>query len=151
MESIKIRSRMKHFKLVARITRVSASGIWGEADFNRMPVFGGLEALAQLAAMHVRFCLQFERHAFLLKVNRGPWPAQDALTGCYRLWADLGSQSSNAFAYRVQAEGPPGVMLNADLLIGTIPYDGEFKEKILKPHYRGLFEELQLDGRKVEG
>jgi len=142
---------MKRFKLVARITRVSAAGIWGETDFNRMPVFGGLEALAQLAAMHVRYCLQFDRHAFLLKVNRGQWPAQDPLTGRYRLWAGLGSQSSSAFAYRVQAEGSPGVMLNADLLIGTKPYNGEFKEEILKPHYRGLFEKLQLDGRKVKG
>ncbi len=151
MESLKIRSRMKHFKLVSRITRFSARVICGEADFDHLPVFGGLEALAQVAALHVRCCLQFERHAFLLKVDGGFWPAQDALTGCYRLRADLGSRSSNAFAYRVQAEGPPGVMLTADLLIGTKPYDGLFKEEILKPHYRALFEALQLDGRKVGG
>jgi len=145
MESLKIRSRMKHFKLVARITHVSAVRVCGEAEFNRMPVFGGLEALAQLAAMHVRYCLQFERHAFLLKINRGQWPTQDALTGCYRLQADLDSQSSDTFAYRVQAEGPPGAKLNADLLIGTKPYDGKFKEEILRTHYKELFLKLQSD------
>ncbi len=145
MASIEIQSRLKHFRLVARITHICAAGIRGEADFDCMPVFGGLEAMAQLAATHVRLGLQFERHAFLLKVNRGRWPTQDAITGCYRLSADLCSQSSNAFAYRVKAEGPAGLTLKADLVIGTKPYDGEFKEEILKVHYRELFRKLQLD------
>ena len=52
---------------------------------------------------------------------------------------------SNAFAYQVKAEGPAGLILNADVLIGTKPYDGDFKEDILKAHYRELFRKLLLD------
>jgi hypothetical protein len=145
MASIKINSRLKHFKLVARVTQVSGAGICGEADFDRMPVFGGLEAMAQLAALHVRYCQKFERHAFLLKINRGQLPVQKALTGCYRLSAHLRSKSSDTFAYGVKAVCPAGVMFNAELLIGTKPYGSEFKEEILKAHYKALFRELQMD------
>jgi len=135
---------LKHFKLVARIIDVSAAGIRGEADFECMPMYGCLEAMAQLAALHVRYCLDFERHAFLLKVNHGRWPVRDALEGSYRLSADLYSQSSNAFAYQVKVQGSVDAIWIADLLIGTKSYDGEFREDVLKAHYKEIFRKLQL-------
>jgi hypothetical protein len=148
MVCMTIHSRLKHFKLVDRITQVSAEGILGEADFDGMPAFGGLEAMAQLAALHVRHNFDFERHAFLLKVNHGRWPARDDLQGHFHLSADLYSQSSNAFAYHVKAQGPGEGDLCADLLIGTKPYDGEFKEYMLKAYYRRIFRKLRADGEK---
>ncbi len=144
MASIEIHSRLKHFKLLARITHVSAAGICGETDFECMPMYGCLEAMAQLAALHVRYCLDFERHAFLLKVNYGRWPAREALEGRCRLSADRYSQSSNAFAYQVKVQGSADTILSADLLIGTKSYDGEFKEDVLKAHYKEIFGKLQL-------
>jgi hypothetical protein len=99
--------------------------------------------MAQLAALHVRHCADFRCHAFLLKVGRCQWPELDVLQGRYRLTAACISQSSHAFAYRVKALGPGGAGQVADLLIGTLPYDDEFREGILQAHYRDLFNRLQ--------
>jgi hypothetical protein len=146
MAAIRITSRLRHFSLLARITRITADGIGAIADLNGMPDYCGLEAMAQLAALHVRHCIDFQRHVFLLKVNRGRWRLQDKLQGCYRLSAERYSQSSHAFAYRVKGQGPGDGMLTADLLIGTRPYDHEFREDILKMHYKNIFSRLQRDG-----
>ena len=129
--------------LVSCIDQVSADGILGAAEFDSMPTFSGLEAMAQIAALHVRHCLDFARHAFLLKINSGQWPAQRVLHGCCRLSADLYSRSSSTFAYQTKVRSPAGMVLNADLLIGTIPFDGNFREELLKAHYRKLFTRLR--------
>lgn len=143
MEALKIHSRLRHFRLLTRITRVWAEGIDAIADLHGKPVFCGLEAMAQSAALHVRHCIRFQRHAFLLKVNRGAWLLQDALQGSYRLTAERYSRSSHGFAYRVRARGPGDGVLDADLLIGTRPYDHQFRQDILEAHYRNLFHRLQ--------
>ena len=146
MEAIRIHSRLCHFRLLTRITRVSAEGVGAIADLHRKPVFCGLEAMAQLAALHVRHSIRFRSHAFLLKVNRGQWPVQDVLQGCYRLSAQRCGQSSHGFAYRVSGRGPEGGRLDADLLIGTRPYDRQFRQDILEAHYRNLFDRLREAG-----
>lgn len=129
--------------LLQRITQVNASGLLAEANLEAMPSFAGLECMAQLAALHVRYCLDFNRHAFLLKVGRTVWPLEEKLTGCYHLTAERGSQSSDTFAYQVKAQHPTGGMLGADLLIGSKPYDDQFQEQHLKDHYRELFARLR--------
>lgn len=146
MEAIKIRSRMRHFNLLTRITRVSSQGLSAIADLHRMPVYCGMEAMAQLAALDVRHRIDFQRHAFLLKVSRGRWPVRDMLQGPYRLVAERSGQSSQGFAYRVWAQGTEEGALECDLLIGTRPYDFQFREDILTAHYRNLFNRLKLDG-----
>ena len=132
--------------LLQRINRVSASGLRGEAEFKVMPGFTGLECMAQLATLHVRYCLDFDRHAFLLKVGRTIWPLEEYLSGHYHLTAERDSQSSHTFAYRVKAQNPTGGMLAADLLIGSKPYDDQFQEQYLKVHYRELFKGLRRQG-----
>jgi hypothetical protein len=144
MAAIRIHSRLRHFNLLTRLTRVATAGMDAIADFQGEPIYCGLEAMAQLAALHVRHSTQFQRHAFLLKVHRCRWLALGALQGRYRLSAERHSQSSNAFDYRVNALGPAGMQLDADLLIGTRPYDDEFQEDILQAHYRDVFNGLHL-------
>jgi hypothetical protein len=146
MAAIRIHSRLRHFNLLTRITWVSAEGMGAIADLHRKPVFCCLEAMAQSAALHVRHCIHFRGHAFLLKVTRGRWPFGDALQGCFRVTAERYSQSSHGFAYRVRAHGPGQRVLDADLLIGTRPYDHQFREDILEAHYRNLFDRLRGDG-----
>lgn len=145
MATIKIHSRLKHFTLVARIEYVSGSHIGGEVRFKQMPPFGVLEAMAQLAALHVRHRLKLERHAFLLKVNHSLWPAQDMVEGNFAIWADLYSQSSNSFAYQVHARGAGGVTFFSDLLIGTKTYDNQYRKDALQAHYKKIFGKLQVD------
>ena len=144
MACLKIHSRLSHFRLVTCISQVTELHIRAEADFNSMPVYGGLEAMAQLATLHVRHWLDFRRHAFLLKVNHGSWPAQEKLDGCFRLTAEHYSHSRDAHAYRVAAQGEGDLRLDADLLIGTKAYDEEFQAEILAAHYRKMFEELRM-------
>jgi hypothetical protein len=146
MEAIRISSRMQHFNLLTRITRVSSQGLSAIADLHRMPVYCGLEAMAQLAALDVRRRIDFHRHAFLLKVSRGRWPVRDMLEGRYRFVAERSGQSSQGFAYRVRAQGTEDGPLEGDLLIGTRPYDLQFREDILTAHYRNLFNRLKRDG-----
>jgi hypothetical protein len=145
MAPIRIHSRLQHFSLLTRITRVSSEAIGATADFHRLPAFCGLEVMAQLAALHVRHCTFFQRHAFLLKVHRYRWRPQKALSGCYTLSAEQDSKSSDAFVYRVWALGPEDARLDADLLIGTQAYTDEFREDILQAHYRNVFYRLQHD------
>jgi hypothetical protein len=113
-----------------------------ETAFAQWPVYAGLEAMAQLAALHVRYSLAFERHAFLLKVDRCDLPPLETLDGSFRLTAERLGQSSRSFAYGVTALGPDDLALQAQLLIGTLDYNGWFKKERLKQHYRNLFKAL---------
>ena len=149
MACLTIHSQLNDFKLVAGIAQVFELHLTGEAVFDCMPVYSGLEAMAQLAALHVRHGLEFRRHAFLLKVGHSVWPAQERLDGYFQLRAERYGSSSNAFAYQATARGPEGLHLQADLLIGTKAYDHEFQEKILAAHYRRIFEELRMAQGKV--
>jgi hypothetical protein len=133
---------MAHFRLIKRISKVSPKGIHGEVEFNRTPLFAGLEAMAQFAALHVRQLLQFERHAFLLKVHHCRMPVLDHLDGCFEMAADLCSRSSNAFHYKIVAHGPHGIDFKSELLIGTQDYDDHFPEDILKAHYQRVWTDL---------
>lgn len=143
METLNIHSHMAQFRLVERISKVSSEGIWGEASFNQTPIYAGLEAMAQLAALDVRQRFRFERHAFLLKVQHCRMPAMDVLEGDFRIKAELCSQSSMAFHYNIVAQGPCGVSLKSELLIGTQAYDEHFPEDILKPHYQRVWTQLK--------
>lgn len=143
METLTIHSRMAHFRLIARITQISSKGIRAEANFDQAPVYAGLEAMAQLAALHVRQLIQFERHAFLLKIHHCRMPAVNVLAGRAGIEAGLRSQSSDAFIYDVVVRGLHGADFNSALLIGTRDYDDRFQKDILKAHYQALCEELK--------
>jgi len=142
MATITIRSQLDGFKLVERVTNILPKAIEGESRFAQTPSYAGLEAMAQLAALHVRYAHNFERHAFLLKITHCHFPQAEHLDGCYMISAQMRSQSSDTYAYQVKARGPQKTDLNADLLIGTKAFDDHFRIEILQAHYRELFDEL---------
>jgi hypothetical protein len=142
MARLIITSRMRGFQLIRRITDVSDRHMRADATIAQWPLYTGLEVMAQLAALHVRCSLSFERHAFLLKVERCDLPPLETLNGRFRLTAERLGQSSQSFAYGVTALGPDDLALEARLLIGTLDYDGRFKKERLKQHYRNLFKAL---------
>jgi hypothetical protein len=135
---------MAGFQLIRRVTDVSDRRIQADAAFAQWPVYTGLEAMAQLAALHVRYSLDFERHAFLLKVERCDLPTLETLAGDFSLTAERTSQSSQSFIYGVIAQGPGDLTMQAQLLVGTLDYDERFKKDRLKRYYRKLFEALRL-------
>jgi hypothetical protein len=144
METLTIHSHMAHYRLVKWISKVSDNCIRGETDFVRTPLFAGLEAMAQFAALHVRQHLQFDRHAFLLKVHHFRMPAIDHLDGCFRICAQVCNQSSNAFHYKAVADGPHDIDFESELLIGTQDYDDYFPEDVLKSHYKRVWNDLTI-------
>jgi hypothetical protein len=143
MARLTINSRMPCFQLIRRVTDMSNRRVQADAAFAQWPVYTGLEAMAQLAALHVRYSLDFERHAFLLKVERCDLPTLETLDGDFSLTAERLSQSSQSFAYGTTAQGPDGLTIQAQLLIGTLDYDERFKKDRLKQYYRKLFEALR--------
>lgn len=143
MEVLKIQSSMMHFKMVSKILAVYSDGIDAEAVFNGEPLFAGLEAMAQSAALHVRHSLRFERHAFLLSVQHCQMPAMSVLKGLFRVTAVLRGRSSEAFAYQVTAIGPGDADFHGGLLIGTRAYDDCFRKEALAAHYQEIWDRLR--------
>lgn len=134
-----IHSHLKHFQLLERIVDVTPTSIGASCCFVKVPAYLLLEAMAQLAALHVRHLMGFRRHAFLLKVAGFDIPSLELAAGSYHLAADQVYQSSNAFSYRVASQGPGGKRHGAELLIGTQAYDGQFQKTHLMAHYRKRF------------
>ena len=143
METLKIKSRMEHFRMVSRIFEVTPNGIDAEVVFDGDPCYVGLEAIAQTAALHVRHSLRFECHAFLLSVHHFRIPQTDVLKGRFRLAAELRGRSSEAYAYHVTARSPGGVDFDGELLIGTRAYDDRFKKEALTAHYRMVWDRMR--------
>jgi hypothetical protein len=64
-----IHSGLGGFILVKGITRAAGEEIAGFAVFDQAPLTLGMEALAQLAALHLRWRIDFARHAFLMTIR----------------------------------------------------------------------------------
>jgi hypothetical protein len=145
MATIEICSGLDAFRLIACITGITPEAISGQTNAGKRSAFTGLEAMAQLAALHVRYCLQFQRHAFLLKVHRCRMPNLQVLEGRFCLSARLHSKSSNAFAYDVAADGPNDVQFTGRIIIGSQSYDDHFQKSVLSVYYQNLFADLMVD------
>lgn len=143
MATLTITSGLRNFRLVQCIRQVAPDHICGMSRFVRAPCFAGLEAMAQLGALDVRRRIDFQGHAFLLKIIRCRWPSAEWLEGRFELRADLGSQSRRAYLYRTEARGPQGIILNAELMFGSMDYDQTFSKVNLYHHYRKMFACLQ--------
>ena len=134
--------------------------------FDSAPVWQGLEAAAQAAALHQRFLAGFSCHAFLLSVDDCCFPG-GVLEGLREFRAVLLGRSLRAAAYRVdvypvrspslpeagnavEGGGLSGTGCNEEaapawsvsLGIGLAPYDETFKRDLLEPRYRRLFQWL---------
>lgn len=115
---------------------------------SHMTGFMGLEALAQTAAMHVRHLCNFEKHAFLLKVEEFD-EEQALIPGVdHEIEGQLAGKTDAAFSYRLfmkRGEGG-GVSVNrARLIIAVKPYDDLFKREALEAYYKERFKRLTMD------
>ncbi len=139
MATIEISSRLDHFHMIDAIRQVKDESIAAIACFDHAPAFAGLEAMAQLAALHVRYRIDFRRHAFLLKVVHCQGLPRSVLDGRYLFEARLESHSLNAFRYGVTAEGDAEDPISSELLIGVRDYDEQFQGNHLQGHYQKMF------------
>jgi hypothetical protein len=133
--------------LIDAITAVDPEGIAGLKRFIQAPSYLGIESLAQLGALHVRFITDFERHAFMLNIKRCSPTSRQALSGCYQLYGKLTSRSSSAYCYRLEAMNVDEPAIAGEFLFATVAYDASFKKDILQNHYRKVFSCLQNGSR----
>jgi hypothetical protein len=148
MTRTSINTGLNRFILVDRIVQAEEQDISGLKTFENAPAYLGLESLAQLGAFHVRYIMEFQRHAFLLKIGRCLMPAEADLDGTYKLSGTLVNRSSSAFSYALQAKREGSVRIEGEFLFATVDYDKRFKKEILQEHYWNVFSCLQNDLKK---
>jgi hypothetical protein len=143
--TITINTGLNDFVLIDTISDIGVEHIRGCTHFVRTPPYLGIESLAQMGAYHVRFLTSFERHAFLMKINRCTVSGQDLLDGMCRLHGTFTSKSNAAFAYNLSAEIEQTVVIEGEFLFGTVEYNVSLKKEVLQNHYRKVFSCLRND------
>lgn len=146
-----INSGLPDFLLLDAITKVRGKTIAGVRKFSTAFPWLGIEALAQLGAFHVRQLTGFQKHAFLLKINRFFLPRSETLQGRYLLQGTLVSRSSAAFVYELQAIKGKMLEFSGNFLYAAVDYDDTFTESRLHNHYLRIFRCLQNATGKGSG
>lgn len=98
-----------------------------------------IETLAQTGALHVRYLSDFNKHAFLLKINGFSMNVSVQKYREFRFTCVLQSFSKTACAYKLGAEAAGTQVCEGDFLFATVPYDNRFDKDILENHYRKVF------------
>ncbi|SPD73017.1 conserved hypothetical protein [uncultured Desulfobacterium sp.] len=142
---ITINTGLDGFIFVDKIHMMDAGNIQGTRRYTDAPIYLGIESLAQLGAYHVRFLTEFEKHAFLLKINMCGTPSIGKLNGAYSLSGKLISRSSSAFSYMLCSMQDGIIRFEGEFLFATTDYDNIFKKEILQVHYRDLLSCLKSD------
>ena len=145
METITLNTGRSDFRLIHRILEVAPQTMTGVYTFSNDPDYLGLESLAQLCAMHVRYLVDFREHAFLLKIRHFLSMTPKPLHGPYHLRATLLSQGGRAYAYTSELMKENVATYTGGFLIATKPYDHRFREASLKTHYAQVFSCLRND------
>jgi hypothetical protein len=132
-------SGMNDFVLIDRIIAIGPDKIRAVKVMKRAPIFSGIEALAQAGAIHTRYLNDFDRHAFLLKIQHCSLPPGRELDGEFLISGVLTGQSAASFLYRLSLEKSGQPVMEGEFLIGTVAYDIRFPQGILENRYRDLF------------
>ncbi|MDP2268465.1 MAG: hypothetical protein Q8K46_04775 [Deltaproteobacteria bacterium] len=142
-QNIKINSGLPNFLLLDAITGADETTIAGARKFFQAAPWLGIEALAQLGAFHVRQLTGFQKHAFLLKINRFVLPQSETLQGRYLLQGTLVSRSGGAFVYELMAMQGKALEFSGNFLYAVVDYDDVLVESRLRNHYLRIFRCLQ--------
>ncbi len=140
MDPIVIRSNLSGFVMLDEIVDAGPDSIEGFKQLDRAPVYLGVETLAQLGAFHVRYLIDFQKHAFLLGIKSCLLPQKGELSGNCRLVGRLESRSSSAFSYRLTATVEDEAAIDGEFMFALAEYgESGFNRDILQSHYRKVF------------
>jgi hypothetical protein len=140
---IVIHSGRNSILMLDAIQSVSLTQISGTRSFFDDPLSAGLEALAQLGAFHMRYLTAFERHIFLLKIEKCCFSEGGPLQGEFTLFGELLNRSDSAFYFRLMAEKAGQTAIDGEFLFAAVDYDKNFKRESLQNHYEKVFSCLQ--------
>jgi hypothetical protein len=142
---IVIGTGLKGFVIIDRVLEVSTSQIVGTRSFSNVPVFLGLESLAQLGAYHLRYLTGFSRHIFLIKISHCSLPRGKVMDGEHLLSGNIRHQSDSSFLCRLKAEKENKTIVEGEFLYAAVDYDHNFRSENLRHHYTKVFSCLQKD------
>jgi len=142
---IKVNTGLEDFVLLDRISETGAATIAGKKKYFNVPVYLGIESLAQLGAYHVRFINDFEIHAFLLKISHCHVIGSKILHGEYLIDGRLINRSKSSYSYCLRAKKKDRVQIEGEFLFSTLKYNDNFNKKILEKHYRRVFSCLKKE------
>jgi len=134
-----INTGLDHFLLLGGISEAGQDRIRGTFVVSENQTYLGVEALAQLGAMHVRFITDFSGHAVLLSIHKCDIRGEIVRNSRFFLSGKLLSRSSRGFLYSLKADSEDGTLIAGEFLFAIIPYDRQFKQECIEGHYRKVF------------
>lgn len=139
MERVAVCSGLEGFVLLDSISGISREAISGLKQFGDAPPWLVMESLAQLGALHVRYRLNFEMHAFLLGIKRCDF-SSGHMRGNIQLRGESTAESSSAYSYKLLALDENGSCVEGEFLFSVVEYDDlHFKGDVLRKHYKKVF------------
>ncbi len=142
--NIVINTGLSGFVALDRVLEVNTSRIVGTRVFSDTPAYLCLESLAQVGAFHVRYMTDYSRHVFLIKIVSCSILLKTT-KGEHVLSGRLLGRADSSFCSFVKAERGKETVAEAELLYAAVDYDGNFKEDVLRNHYKKVFSCLQRD------
>ena len=139
MIKIDINTDLEKYVLIDRVTETNECEIQGSVTHQNAPLYTGLESLAQLASMHVKWLHDFKKHAALLKIINIEFNESNQLNGNFLIMGKLTARSGRAFTYSLQSSINGDIKIKGSIIITLIDYDDKFKKEILEEHYKKLF------------
>lgn len=139
MEKLTINTGLDCFLLLDCIREAGQDNIEGTLFFTGNQCYLGIEALAQLGAMHVRYITDFSCHAFLLSIRKCSIQEKFVPNSGLLLSGKLLSRSKRGFLYTLKAHSEDKTLIAGEFLFAAIPYDQKFKKECLESHYRKVF------------
>jgi len=135
MDRVNISTSLDSFVLLDTISAITDSSIIGYKSFSNSQVYLGIESLAQLGAIHLRYITELKKHAFLLKINHCSISDVNILEGEFQLKGHLMNQSKLAYTYSLKALRDEQLVIKGDFMFALTDYDENFKNK---PYNSGI-------------
>lgn len=107
-----------------------------------------LESLAQAAAFHCRWTIEFSAHVFLARLRNATVPFDSPTGANFLIESTIDASSASACRAHVvvrassTSESCASATVScasATILLGIRPFDDQFRESLLSGHYRGIF------------
>ena len=125
---MKIHSQLSTFNLLERIIGLSPEGMIVNAFQRAYPPWLLVELLAQAGSYHIRSQNDCRQQSFLLKIRR----ATILMTACSKrrivISAERIGSSNCSYYYRIQAEMDQKLVIDAELVFGTMNSSSQAQE-----------------------
>ena len=136
VDTISINTGLDGFVFPSAISKISDRKIDATVLFKQAADFIGIEVLAQTAAMHVRYLCDFNKHAFLLKVERFEDTLVLKSNIVYDIYGEVIAKTDFVYSCRLSMCKDGEAVNSGIVVIAVKSYDDIFKKEVLKEYYR---------------